>query len=219
MKTFHGFRLDLANQCLWRGDERVSLAPKAFELLRYLVDHAERLVTQEEILEVLWADTFVNQEVVKKYILGIRKVLGDRPDKPQFIRTFPKRGYQFIAPVADERATLAAKREPSGKPFVDRRTARARLESALERASHGERQVVCVTGEPGTGKTTFVDLFVQTAGALPDLWIARGQYVEGLGGQEAYYPLLTAFEQLVHASDDRRWPGAPRPGSCSSLHS
>jgi len=46
-----------------------------------------------------------------------------------------------------------------------------------------------VTGDPGVGKTTFVDLFVQSAGLLPDLWIARGQCVEGFGGQEAYYPI------------------------------
>ena len=66
MKRFHEFRLDTTNQCLWRGEERLSLTPKAFDLLRYLVEHADRLVTQEEILEALWTDTFVNQEVVKK---------------------------------------------------------------------------------------------------------------------------------------------------------
>jgi len=42
MKRFHQFRLDITNQCLWRGEERLSLAPKAFDLLRYLVDHANR---------------------------------------------------------------------------------------------------------------------------------------------------------------------------------
>ena len=208
MKRFHAFRLDITNQCLWRGDERVSLTPKAFDLLRYLVDHGDRLVTQEEILEALWPDTFVNQEVVKKYILGIRKVLGDRHDKPEFIRTFPKRGYQFVAPIVDDRPAPRARRSETTKPLVDRRAARDRLESLLERASHGERQIVFVTGEPGVGKTTFVDLFVQYAGLLPDLSIARGQCVEGFGGQEAYYPLLTAFEQLVHASDDRRFVDA-----------
>src|SRR5262245_37000862 len=91
MKHFHGFTLDTTNHCVWRGDERVSLTPKAFDLLRYLVEHADRLVTHEEILEALWPDTYVNQEVVKKYVLGIRKVLGDRRDQPQFIRTFPDR--------------------------------------------------------------------------------------------------------------------------------
>jgi DNA-binding winged helix-turn-helix (wHTH) protein/tetratricopeptide (TPR) repeat protein len=205
MKRFHAFRLDITNQCLWRGDERVSLAPKAFDLLRYLVDHADRLVTQEEILEALWADTFVNQEVVKKYILGIRKVLGDRHDKPEFIRTFPKRGYQFVAPIIEDRPTSTVKEAETTKPFVERWAERGRLEEFLKRATRGERQVVFVAGEAGVGKTTLVDLFVQSAGLLPDLSIARGQCVEGFSGQEAYYPLLTALEQLVHAADARRF--------------
>src|SRR4029453_16519506 len=120
MKQFHEFRLDITNQCLWRGEARRSLAPKAFDLLRYLVDHANRLVTQEEILEALWTDTFVNPEVVKKYILGIRKVLGDRHDQPEFIRTFPKRGYQFVAPIVEEKAAVALKRAGGARPRTDR---------------------------------------------------------------------------------------------------
>src|SRR5215510_4118297 len=135
MRRFHAFRLDNTNQCLWRGDERLSLTPKAFDLLRYLVDHADRLVTQEEILEALWPDTFVNQEVVKKYILGIRKVFGDRRDKPDYIRTFPKRGYQFVAPIVDDRPAPAAARRETAKPLIERGAARARLESLLARAA------------------------------------------------------------------------------------
>jgi len=51
------------------------LTPKAFDVLRYLVEHADRLVTQDEILGALWPETYVNPEVIKKYILGIRKAL------------------------------------------------------------------------------------------------------------------------------------------------
>src|SRR5580765_6457079 len=104
MKAFQSFRLDASNHCLWHADERVSLPPKAFDVLRYLVENPGRLVTQDEILEALWPETYVNPEVVKKYILEIRKVLGDRHDKPEFIETFPKRGYQFVAAVSDESA-------------------------------------------------------------------------------------------------------------------
>src|SRR5262249_56382949 len=113
-------------QGLWRGDERVPRAAKAFDLLRYLVEHADRLVTQEEILEALWSDTYVNPEVVKKYILGIRKVLGDRREKPDFIRTFPKRGYQFVAPVSDDRQSSIVSPAAEARPFIDRRVARGR---------------------------------------------------------------------------------------------
>src|SRR5262249_15294129 len=101
MKQFHSFRLDTVNHCLWRNDERVAMTPKAFDLLRYLVEHADRLVSQTEILEALWSATHVGADVVKKHMLEIRRVLGDRPEKPTFIRTFPRRGYQFVAPLRD----------------------------------------------------------------------------------------------------------------------
>lgn len=105
MKAFQSFRLDAANHSLWRGQERVIITPKAFDVLRYLVENAGRLVTQTELLEALWPETYVNQEVLRKYILEIRKVLGDRHKNPAFVETVTKRGYRFIAPVTDESTT------------------------------------------------------------------------------------------------------------------
>ena len=102
MKSFQSFRLDTANHLLLRGDERVSLTPKAFDVLRYLVERAGRLVTQDELLESLWPETYVNQEVLRKYILEIRKALGDKPDNPEFIETITKRGYRFVATVTED---------------------------------------------------------------------------------------------------------------------
>jgi TolB-like protein/DNA-binding winged helix-turn-helix (wHTH) protein len=99
MKCFHSFRLDAANHCLWHGYDRVPIAPKAFDVLRHLVENPDRLVTQDELLDALWPDTYVNPEILRKYILDIRKVLGDRPNNPKFIETVMKRGYRFIAPV------------------------------------------------------------------------------------------------------------------------
>src|SRR5579864_1076209 len=84
MRVFRSFRLDPVNQCLWHGGNRVALTPKAFDMLRYLVEHPGRLVTQDEILEALWPETYVQPEVLRKYILEIRKVLGDRLDRPLF---------------------------------------------------------------------------------------------------------------------------------------
>jgi DNA-binding winged helix-turn-helix (wHTH) protein/tetratricopeptide (TPR) repeat protein len=105
MKSFQAFRLDTANQCLWRGQERVAIPPKPYDMLRYLVENPGRLVTHDELLEKLWPEIYVNPELIRKYILDIRKTLGDRPDKPEFIETVTKRGYRFIAPVIDESAT------------------------------------------------------------------------------------------------------------------
>src|SRR5258708_4401253 len=102
MKSFKTFRLDKENHRLWRNGDRVPVAPKGFDVLAYLVEHAGRVVTQEEILEALWSETYVNPEVFRKYIQEIRKALGDRPDKRELIETLAKGGYGFVGPVIDE---------------------------------------------------------------------------------------------------------------------
>jgi len=116
MKLFKTFRLDTANHLLWRDGDRVSIPPKNFDVLAYLVEHAGQVVTQDEILETLWPETFVNPEVLRKYILEIRKTLGDRPDSPEFIETLPKRGYRFIAPVTN-RSLAEAQAVPTSSPI------------------------------------------------------------------------------------------------------
>src|SRR4030088_2418408 len=201
MRRFQSFRLDTANQCLWNGEARADLAPKAFDVLRYLAEHAGRLVTPDELLEALWPDTYVNPEGLRRYIQEIRKVLGDRPDKPAFIQTLPKRGYQFIAPVVEESTAkpLDIPAEATRK-IVGRAVAFAELDRCLGKALRGQRQIVFITGEPGIGKTALVDQFQRRAGAnLAFLRIARGQCVEGYGGKEAYYPMLEAVGELCRS--------------------
>src|SRR5260370_12888582 len=102
MKLLKWLRLETQNHLLWGNGDRVPIAPEGFDVLDYLVEHAGRLVTQDEILEALWSETYVNPEVLRKYIQEIRKALGDRPDNPEFIETLPKRGYRFVAPVIDQ---------------------------------------------------------------------------------------------------------------------
>jgi len=201
MKRFQSFRLDTANQCLWDGDVRVALTPKAFDVLRYLVEHAGRLVTANEILQALWPATYINPEGLRKYVLEIRRVLGDRPDTPQFIETLPKRGYQFVASVTDESAAAALPAEGTRK-IVGRESELAELGGYLSRAQRSERQIVFVTGDPGIGKTALVDEFQrQTAAKFPGILIARGQCVEGYGSKEAYYPMFEALGQLCHGPE------------------
>ncbi|HET8948302.1 MAG TPA: AAA family ATPase, partial [Candidatus Polarisedimenticolia bacterium] len=196
MKQFHEFRLDTVNHRLYRGDELVAMAPKAFDLLRYLVQHAHRLVTQNEILDALWSDVHVHPEVVKKYILEIRKTLGDRSEKPTFIETFPRRGYQFVAPLKETGEPTSIVPEATAA-MVGRDAEQARLEGCLEEALLGRRQLVFVSGEAGAGKSTLVDAVLRRAAARSGVRMARGQCVEGFGGKEPYYPLLEAFGTLL----------------------
>src|SRR5215467_4033560 len=198
MKQFHSFRLDIVNHCLWNGEDRVSLTPKAFDVLRYLVEHTERLVTQDELLGALWPETYVNPEVIKKYVLGIRKALGDRHEKPKFIETFPRRGYQFVAPVTEgNSAGSSDARVHAAQNIVGRAGSMAQLNGYLSHALKGHRQIIFVTGEAGVGKTTLTDEFHQMAARHRNLRVVRGQCVEGFGGKEAYYPVLDALGHWI----------------------
>ena len=165
MKEFLAFRLDTVNKCLWRRcdtgvDERILLTPKVFAVLSYLVEHAGRLVTHDELLEAVWPGAVVEPQAVKKHILAVRSALGDQPKNSLFIETVTKRGYRFIAPVSEP---LASSPSVSGKrtqgTLVGRSTALEELHEAWQRALSAERQIVFITGEPGIGKTSLADEF------------------------------------------------------------
>ncbi len=77
----------------------VRLEPKVMALLAYLAQHKGQVISKEQLLNTVWADTFVSEQVLKVAISELRKALGDDAKQPRFINTIPKRGYQLIAPV------------------------------------------------------------------------------------------------------------------------
>ena len=97
--TFGEYRLDAVSGHLYRGAVPVPLTPKAFALLRYLAEHAGRLVPKQELLDAVWPGVFVGDAVLKVSIREVRKSLDDDPRAPRFIETAHRRGYRFMAPV------------------------------------------------------------------------------------------------------------------------
>src|SRR5579862_3550190 len=165
MTLFPPFRLDLQNQCLWRGDARIPLMPKPFAVLQYLVEHPGRLVTHDELLAAIWPDTYVQPEVLRRYILEIRRALDDPAAAPRYVETLPKRGYQFVAAVSEALPSSSAPRDLQAA-FVGRTAALAALAGHLTAARQGMRRVVFVTGEAGIGKTRLVDEFLDDAASM-----------------------------------------------------
>src|SRR6185369_4524325 len=94
---FGDFVLDSESGFLRRGGEEVSLQPKAFEVLTYLVERHGRLVTKEELIDAVWGETAVTDNSLSQCLVQIRRALTD--DSQQIIRTVARRGYVFSAPV------------------------------------------------------------------------------------------------------------------------
>jgi len=107
---FGPFRLDAAERLLSRDGEAVPLSPKAFDLLLTLVERHGRLLEKEELMKLVWPDTFVEEANLSYTISLIRKALSECPG--QFIETVPKHGYRFVAEVRRERAGAAETTAP-----------------------------------------------------------------------------------------------------------
>jgi predicted ATPase len=177
------------------------------------VDNPGRLITHDELLDALWPETYVQPQVLRTYVLELRKLLGDDAGQPRFIQTLPKRGYCFVAPVSDGDASGSASVSASAvggaangagsgnklRCIVGRDDELARLQAQVRLADSGQRRVVFVTGEAGIGKTALVDAFCKGLGASAN--VARGQCVEGFGAKEEYYPVMEALSQLCASPD------------------
>ena len=96
---FEDFTLDPCRRTLSRADSPVLITPKAFDLLMFLVQNPNRLVTKEELLQGVWGDTFVEEGNLTRYISHLRKALDDEADDTRLIVTIARKGYQFTARV------------------------------------------------------------------------------------------------------------------------
>src|SRR5262245_57994138 len=94
---FEGYTLDLRRGCLRADDREIELRPKSFEVLRYLVENAGRLVSKTELIKAIWPNVTVSDESLARCVSDIRLALED--SEQRVIKTLPRRGYLFAAPV------------------------------------------------------------------------------------------------------------------------
>lgn len=112
---FGEFRFDLRSGELEANGQRVVLADQPFRLLGLLIRERGQVVSREDLRRELWSDdTFVDFEVsLNAAVRRLRDALGDSATTPRFIQTFPRRGYRFIAEVAESNHAMAAGEPPA----------------------------------------------------------------------------------------------------------
>src|SRR6266850_1954905 len=108
---FGQFVLDPGKRTLSRADSPVSLTPKAFDVLLFLVQNPNRLVTKDELLQAVWGDAFVEEGNLTQYISHLRKALGGNSEDSRLIVTISRKGYQFTADVVLAGAADSPKRD------------------------------------------------------------------------------------------------------------
>lgn len=200
--AFDRFRVDPAQRALWIDGKPAKLGARAFDVLVALAERRDRIVGKDELLQLVWPTTVVEENALQVHISTLRRLFGAAT-----ISTVPGRGYRFTAPLAggavlgagagDEAAAAQA------TAIVGRDTELAKLLGAFANALAGQRQIVFVTGEAGIGKSALVDTFIGAlVAARPGLKLAQGQCIEHYGAGEPYLPLLDAIGRLARQGDD-----------------
>jgi DNA-binding winged helix-turn-helix (wHTH) protein/TolB-like protein/tetratricopeptide (TPR) repeat protein len=105
---FDSFILDEKGKVLFRGGDRVQLTPKALEMLIVFVGRAGLVLERDELIDIVWPDTFVEESNLTVTISALRKALGEMPGGGHYISTLPRRGYRFAAEVRTHTTTAAS---------------------------------------------------------------------------------------------------------------
>src|SRR5262245_38466056 len=127
---FDDFTLDLDRGCLWRAGQEVKLRYKSFEALKYLVERSGRVVGKEEMMRALWPDAFVTDDSLVQCLIEARRALGD--DAQRYVKTVPRRGYLFNAPVKESGLSASDAPGPGAAAQVEPASA------IIEKIEHNE---------------------------------------------------------------------------------
>lgn len=97
--SFGPFILNPAEKLLLRNGLNVSITPKAFDLLSVLIENHGHLLTKQELMDLIWPNSFVEEANLSVKMSELRRLLGEGPNENRYIETVPRRGYRFVAEV------------------------------------------------------------------------------------------------------------------------
>ncbi len=198
------------------GERRAVVEPRAMEVLHYMAQNPNTILTSEQLLTACWAGTFYGDNPVHKAIAQLRKALQDRASQPAYIETIRKRGYRLIAPVSfpdNEHRSQTEVTWSDGSPylgleafdsrhagiFFGRGEATAGLIARIKNQVQDELPFILTLGPSGSGKTSLIH-----AGILPLLSAEHGfediQVVNSvtmnMGGQQADDPVMAMVDAI-----------------------
>jgi DNA-binding winged helix-turn-helix (wHTH) protein len=99
---FEDFALDTERRELLRGSTVIPIEPKVFDLLAYMIENRERVISRDDLLRSVWDGRIVSEAAQTTCINGARRALADSGDQQRLIRTLPRKGIRFVGSVRVE---------------------------------------------------------------------------------------------------------------------
>src|SRR5262249_40748518 len=191
--SFPPFRLDPGDERLWREDREITLRRKPFAILRYFAEHPQRLVTHDELVQAVWGQISMSENLLRTHIHDLPRNIGEG-----IVETVVGRGYRFVPKVAQIAESPPPRRgEAPQPPLVGRDDAMTVLQEDWKRVLGGERRIVFVTGDSGIGKSALAEAFLCEIAQQTTCWMLRGACIEQYGAGEPYLPMLVALGSVA----------------------
>ena len=210
---FGSFLVDTETFSLRCNDVAMRIDPQEFDVLVYLIERRDRVVTRDELFASLWKGKVVTDSALSSRLRAIRRALNDSGSAQRVIQTVHGRGYRFIARLAAgegeapaERAATTALRPPSNPVRSAPQTVAGRdvelntLSTLLERALGGTATFAFVAGVSGVGKTTLVNAFAGGRCETVQARVLRGQCSSEVDVTEPYLPLVDALRSAMQSA-------------------
>jgi len=131
---FDDICIDTHNQLLYRQDETIKLAPKVYDLLVFLCQNSQRVISKDELMEQVWTGTLVTENAISRTLVKVRKALADDPKNPLFIITVPRKGYRMVAEFT---ASETVENQPAGQSLdSNNESAEKDIESDIDQVTN-----------------------------------------------------------------------------------
>jgi DNA-binding winged helix-turn-helix (wHTH) protein len=117
--SFKDFALDGERRELRTRGTIVPIEPQVFDLLVYLVENRDRVVSKDDLIASIWGGRIVSDSTVDSRINAVRKAIGDSGGEQRLLRTIARKGFRFVAPVqtpADDHAAAQVMPEQAHEP-------------------------------------------------------------------------------------------------------
>jgi pimeloyl-ACP methyl ester carboxylesterase/DNA-binding winged helix-turn-helix (wHTH) protein len=114
--VFGDYALDVSRRELRRGSGLVAIEPQVFDLLVYLLQNRDRVVSKDDLLEAVWGGRIVSESTLTSRINAARRAIGDSGEQQALIRTIARKGIRFVGEVGEPKTTSATAnraRQPS----------------------------------------------------------------------------------------------------------
>jgi TolB-like protein/Flp pilus assembly protein TadD len=121
---FSGLTLDTSSFELKRGDEDIALEPQVFSLLLYLLENRDRIVSKDDLIAAVWDGRIVSDAALNSRINAVRRAVGDDGKAQAIVKTFPRRGFRFVADVVQGMDTVVGRKDSANAPPEDLRSGR-----------------------------------------------------------------------------------------------